>query len=94
MERSALSTLDQDSFPGSLELSRESPLELLFDSHNPRLVDLLEDGSTDQESLAIILWENMAIDELVMSISASGYFPYEPLIAIRERGQRNCNRGK
>ena len=87
MEPSALSTLDHESFLGSQEVSLESPLDLLFDSHNPRLVDLLEDGSEDQESLAVILWENMAIDELVMSISASGYFPYEPLIAIRQESR-------
>lgn len=88
MESPPLSTLDYESFLGSQEVSIESPLDLLFDSHNPRLVDLLENRSADQENLAVILWENMAIDELVMSISASGYFPYEPLIAIREESRR------
>lgn len=78
--------MDQESYLGSHEVTLESPIDLLFDSHNPRLVELLEDGSADQENLLLMLWENMAIDELVMSISASGYFPYEPLIAIREEG--------
>ena len=69
---------------GSQAVTLESPLELLFDAKNPRLVELLDEDSPTQEDLALILWENMAIDELVMSISASGYFPYEPLIAIKE----------
>ena len=80
--------MDHESFLGSHEVTLESPIDLVFDSHNPRLVELVEDGSADQESLLVMLWENMAIDELVMSISASGYFPYEPLIAIREEGRR------
>ena len=64
-----------------------SPLNLLFDPENPRLVDFLDEGTPTQDHLALVLWENMAIDELVMSISASGFFPYEPLIAIKKKGQ-------
>ena len=86
MEPIPATKVEQESFLGSHEVTLESPLDLLFDSHNPRLVELLEDGTPNQEKLAVILWENMAIDELVMSISASGYFPYEPLIAIEEEG--------
>ena len=64
-----------------------SPLDLQFDPENPRLVDFLDEGTPTQDELALVLWENMAIDELVMSISASGFFPYEPLIAIKKKRQ-------
>ena len=86
MQPSPSNGMDQESYLGSHEVTLESPIDLLFDSHNPRLVELLEDGTADQENLLLMLWENMAIDELIMSISASGYFPYEPLIAIKEGG--------
>ncbi len=54
--------------------------QLLFDAENPRLkVDHLE--SPTQKDLFDLLWRDFAVDELVKSIAANGFFPYEPLFA-------------
>lgn len=55
---------------------------LLFDPENPRLVEQLEERAANQAELLRILWQHMAVDELAMSIAASGYFEYEPLFVI------------
>ena len=77
----------QKTLARSEDVDLVSPLDLQFDAENPRLVSFVDDNKASQDELAQILWENMAIDELVMSISASGFFPYEPLIAIRKNRQ-------
>jgi hypothetical protein len=59
--------------------------DLLFDTLNPRLVEFGYTSNTPQLEIIELLWEEMAIDEIVMSIKASGYFPNEPLIAIKEK---------
>ena len=61
--------------------------DLLFDAKNPRLVEYLENKPPGQEALLEVLWQNMAVDELVMSIAASGYFPHEPLLVADEEGR-------
>jgi hypothetical protein len=53
---------------------------LLFDFDNPRLT-MEGDIKTDSDMVRV-LWQNMAIDEIVDSISANGFFREEPLIAI------------
>lgn len=60
---------------------------LLLDPHNPRLVEYLVDSAPSQEDLLKILWQQMAVDELAMSIASSGYFEYEPLFVAREGGK-------
>ncbi len=59
---------------------------LLFDEENPRLVEYL-DGSPTQDKLLTVLWQNMSVDELAMSIAASGYFDYEPVFVIDGPGR-------
>ncbi len=56
--------------------------ELLFDPENPRLIEHLDNGKATQDELLRILWQHMAVDELALSISASGYFDYEPLFVV------------
>lgn len=56
--------------------------QLLLDPENPRLVEHLDGGSPTQPELLRILWQHMAVDELALSISASGYFDYEPLFVV------------
>ena len=56
--------------------------DLLFDPENPRLVEHINDSKTSQPELLRILWQHMSVDELAMSIAASGYFDYEPLFVI------------
>jgi len=61
--------------------------ELHFDAKNPRLVEYAAGRDCSQDELLKILWEEMAVDELAMSIAASGYFDYEPLFVSSERGK-------
>jgi hypothetical protein len=61
--------------------------DLFFDRQNPRLVEYLEGQEPSQEELLRVLWQQMAVDELAMSIAASGYFDYEPLFVTEENGE-------
>lgn len=57
---------------------------LTFDLENPRLPEFgLTDNSTEDDVIKV-LWEAMDVEELVMSIVASGFFRHEPLIVARE----------
>jgi hypothetical protein len=61
---------------------------LLFDFDNPRLT-VEADIKTDPDMVKV-LWQTMAIDEIVDSISANGFFREEPLIAIpKDSGKSN-----
>ncbi len=53
--------------------------DLLLDAHNPRLAELGIQPSATQFDLVKALWEEMAVEEVAMSIAFSGYFDYEPL---------------
>lgn len=55
--------------------------KLLFDPENPRLIEF---GSRqmDENTLINLLWREMAIEELVMSILAQGFFEHEPLYVL------------
>lgn len=80
-------TLKQ-SVEGDAEVEFIEPQKLRFDSRNPRLVEFLEENAKPtQEDLLQVLWDEMAVDELVMSIAKSGYMPYEPLLVAREGGE-------
>ena len=62
--------------------------DLFFDLKNPRLVEFNEiNGNTSEEQIIKILWEAMDVRELVLSISASGFFQNEPLIVSNETGK-------
>jgi hypothetical protein len=54
---------------------------LLLDAENPRLSSG-PDGAVQQDDLARVLWNEMAVDEVALSIAANGFFPEEPLIVI------------
>src|SRR5690349_1300494 len=70
------------------EVEYVEPDKLRFDSHNPRLVEFLEENKKpSQDELLQVLWDEMAVDELVMSIAKSGYMPYEPLLVAKEGGE-------
>jgi hypothetical protein len=53
--------------------------KLLLDPHNPRLAEIGVARGASQFDLLKALWEEMAVEELAMSIAYSGYFDYEPL---------------
>ena len=54
---------------------------LLLDVDNPRLSSG-QNAAIQQDDVARILWNEMAVDEVALSIAANGYFPEEPLIVI------------
>lgn len=60
------------------EIIRLPVSELAFDADNPRLAEF--DTGDDESELIKVLWEAMDVEELVLSIAASGYFPHEPVI--------------
>lgn len=61
--------------------------DLTFDLKNPRLPEFdLTDNATEADVIKV-LWEAMDVEELVMSIAASGFFPHEPLIVAEEDGR-------
>ena len=59
--------------------------ELYFDAKNPRLVEYSQLKTEDEIIQA--LWDNMAVNEIVMSILANGFFENEALYVIKESGK-------
>ena len=53
---------------------------LLFDEENPRL-SAIGDNKT-QDDLVQVLWDEMAVSEVALSIAANGYFEEEPLFVV------------
>jgi hypothetical protein len=60
---------------------------LFLDSKNPRLAEYALGNKPSQMELLKILWQNMAVDELAMSIAAIGYFEHEPIFVAEEEGK-------
>ncbi len=58
--------------------------QLLLDPENPRLAELGLSPGESQERILEVMYQQMAIDELVFSIAANGYFRHEPLYAARK----------
>lgn len=63
-----------------------SVVKLSLDAKNPRLAgeELTVD---DQDQIVRILWKDRAVNELVDSIAASGYWKHEELFAANEGGK-------
>ena len=66
--------------PDPNEIHDISVEQLLLDQENPRLAWRTEGNS--QEDLVRILWTEMAVDEVVLSIAENGFFRSEPLFVI------------
>ena len=60
--------------------------DLFLDSKNPRLAGKAF-GIDDQDEIVRILWKERAVNELVDSIAASGYWKHEELFAAKEGGK-------
>lgn len=60
---------------------------LCFDHVNPRLAEYGVDGGLSESDILEILWEAMDVQELVQSISASGFFEHEAIIVAKENGK-------
>jgi hypothetical protein len=62
--------------------------ELLnIDFKNPRLAEFNLKGANINEVYKL-LWDEMALEEIVISITAHGFFQTEPLLVVREQGKR------
>lgn len=58
--------------------------ELNLDRRNPRLVEFGIHEKSKENEILKILWDEMAVNELMYSIVSNGFWDYEPLIAIQE----------
>lgn len=68
------------------QLERVPPGDLYFDEANPRLHG--EASGEPQRAILTRLWREFAVDELVDSIAANGFFEYEPLFVVTEHGRQ------
>jgi hypothetical protein len=71
--------------PGDAKPLRVKDLHL--DARNPRLVEYGISPKEGEDKILEILWDKMAVDEVAMSIAASGYWSYEPIIVTEEDGR-------
>jgi len=69
-------------------IQRISVEQLDLDRRNPRLAWREVSEFSDVEVLRV-LWKEMAVDEVAMSIAANGYFPSEPLLWVEAGPGRN-----
>ena len=75
-----MTTIEEN--PGWLKVS-----ELVFDRENPRLFEYGLGANSSEADLIDLLWEEMDVRELVLSIEASGFFYHEPIIVAKENGR-------
>lgn len=61
------------------KITEVSVEQLLLDKDNARLASSLVNGGS-QEDLLRVLWTEMAVDEVALSIAANGFYRYEPLL--------------
>lgn len=66
-------------------IKRYSAGQLHFDYKNPRLVEFQITPKTPEAEIINILWDAMAVNEIVMSILAHGFFENEAMYAVREQ---------
>lgn len=62
-------------------------LSLLLDPQNPRLTDFGLNANATQSDILSVLWTNMAVDEVALSIAENGFYRHEPLYAAKENGK-------
>jgi len=61
--------------------------DLHLDWKNPRLAEFGITERTSEPEILQVLWENMAVEEIVLSMVAHGFFDTEPLITTKEDGK-------
>jgi predicted transcriptional regulator len=64
-----------------------NPISLTFDYQDARLREFNVSSRSSEKRIIKILWDVMGVEEIVLSIKASGFFTHEPLIAIKEGGK-------
>ena len=70
-----------------IQINFKKSIDLVFDTENPRLVEF-DVAGYDEERLINLLWNTMAVEELVMSILAQGFFEHEPLYVLKRGDKR------
>ena len=70
--------------PSDDKLLSLPPNRLYYDSENPRLTELDITDELSGPEMTRVLWRDMAVKEVLMSITANGYFRHEPLLAIEK----------
>ena len=76
-----------DKMSDNIQIIYRKSADLAFDVQNPRLVEF-DSAGYDEERLINLLWSTMAVEELVMSILAQGFFEHEPLYVLKGEGGR------
>lgn len=71
--------LESPEIPANSGYKRIALNKLMLDSTNPRLAELGIPSASSQYELLKALWDEMAVEEVAMSIAYSGYFEHEPL---------------
>ncbi|NQT18236.1 MAG: hypothetical protein HQ592_00930 [Planctomycetes bacterium] len=66
--------------------------KLLLDAENPRLAS--GEGGDTQTELLKVLWQQMDVVEVALSIAANGYFREEPLLVIPGDSSKPKEKGK
>jgi hypothetical protein len=66
--------------------------QLLLDYDNPRLASGRD--VTTQDDIVKLLWTEMSVDEVALSIAANGFFPEENLFAIPENPKEKDEKKK
>lgn len=69
------------------KIERKPVDDLELDWKNPRLAEFGISQNTQPEEIFQILWKNMALEEIVTSLVAHGFFDTEPLIVLEEGGK-------
>lgn len=55
---------------------------LLLDGENPRVVEFGITSKSSQPEILKVLWEQLAVDEILYSMVSNGYWDFEPLVGI------------
>lgn len=61
--------------------------KIKLDYRNPRISEFGFDAKSKDQQILSILWEEMAVNELMLSIVSNGFWQYEPLIVIAEKDE-------
>lgn len=61
--------------------------KLQLDRQNPRLSEFGITNKSKESEILQILWDEMAVNELMYSIVSNGFWDYEPLIIMKLEGQ-------
>jgi len=57
--------------------------QLVLDKQNPRLSEFGIDNNSQEKDILEVLWDAMAVNELMYSIISNGFWDYEPLAVMR-----------